>query len=226
MKNQNLKLLLSAIFKTLCGFGIMSLLLFLPAGTFQYFGAWYLVALLFVPMLIMGTLLFIKSPQLLQRRLQSKEDRSVQQGVIKYSALIFVAGFILASFDYRYQWSHVPVWLTHASALLFLGGYALYAEVMRENIWLSRNIQVEENQQVVSSGLYGIVRHPMYTATIAMFLSIPLILGSWVSFAIFMLYIPIIVRRILDEEKLLLTQLNGYDQYCQKLRWRLIPGVW
>ena len=226
MKSRDTSLLLSAIVKMIMGFVIIGLLLFIPAGTIHYYHAWYLMALLFIPMIIVGVVLWMQSPELLQKRLQSKEERSPQQGVVKLSGLIFVIGFVLSGLDFRLGWSQVPLWLTHTAALLFLLGYAMYAEVMRENVWLSRNIQVVQEQQVVTTGLYGVVRHPMYTATLFMFLSIPLILGSWWALAILALYIPIIVIRILDEEKLLVAQLKGYDDYCRNLRWRLIPGIW
>ena len=170
--------------------------------------------------------MLVKSPDLLQRRLDSKEKRHTQQGVVKYSGLLFVIGFIVAGLDYRWGWSSMPYWLSFSGAALFLIGYAIYGEVMRENIWLSRTIQVEKEQKVISTGLYGIVRHPMYSATLLMFIPIPLILGSWWAMPIFFLYIPIIVRRILDEESLLLNELDGYKEYCANLRWRLIPFIW
>lgn len=220
------KLLLTAATKAIAGCVIMGLLIFAPAGTLSYQGAWLLLGILFVPMTVMGIIMYIKSPELLRRRLASKEKRSTQQGVIKLSGMIFIAGFIIAGLDYRWGWSTVPQWVTYGSALLFLIGYALYGEVMRENVWLSRTVRVEEEQEVVTTGLYGIVRHPMYTATLLMFLAMPLVLGSWWAGLVFTLYIPVIVRRILDEEKLLLTELKGYNEYCSSLRWRLIPYIW
>lgn len=220
------KLLLTAATKAIAGCVIMGLLIFAPAGTLSYHGAWLLLGILFIPMTIMGIVMFTKSPELLRRRLASKEKRSTQKGVIKLSGVIFIAGFIIAGLDYRWGWSTVPQWVTYGSVLLFLMGYALYGEVMRENVWLSRTVRVEEEQEVVTTGLYGIVRHPMYTATLLMFLAMPLVLGSWWACLVFTLYIPVIVRRILDEEKLLLTELKGYNEYCSSLRWRLIPYIW
>ena len=220
------KLLLTAATKAIAGCVIMGLLIFAPAGTLSYQGAWLLLGILFVPMTVMGIIMYIKSPELLRRRLASKEKRSTQQGVIKLSGLIFVAGFIIAGLDYRWGWSDVPQWVVYGSALLFLVGYALYGEVMRENVWLSRTVRVEDEQEVITTGLYGIVRHPMYTATLLMFLAMPLVLGSWWAGLIFTLYIPVIVRRILDEEKLLRAELKGYNDYCLKLCWRLIPYIW
>lgn len=223
---KKMSLLIKALTKGIVGLLVMILLLFLPAGTLQYEGAWLLLAILFVPMLVMGVVMYLKSPELLQRRLQSKEERTTQQGVIKYSALLFVAGFVVAGLDYRLVWTAVPQWLVGVSALLFLVGYGLYAEVMRENVWLSRTVHVESEQQVISTGLYGIVRHPMYTASLLMFLSMPLVLGSYWAAIIFLFYIPIIVRRIFDEESLLRNELQGYVAYCDKVRWRLIPFIW
>lgn len=222
----NLRLLLLALIKGLTGFALMALLLFLPAGTMSYKGAWLLLAILFIPMLLMGIIMSIKSPELLRRRLESKEKRDVQQGVIKYSGLLFIAGFVVAGLDFRFGWSAIPQWVAHGSALLFLVGYAMYAEVLRENVWLSRTVHVENEQEVITTGLYSIVRHPMYTATLFMFLSMPLVLGSWWAALILLLYIPTIVSRILDEEKLLRCELKGYNEYCSRLRWRLIPFVW
>lgn len=223
---ENIKLLSTALIKALAGFAMMALLLFLPAGSLAYKGAWLLMGILFTPMLLMGIVMFYKAPQLLRRRLQSKEKRNVQQGVIKYSGLLFIVGFVVAGLDYRWGWSVMPQGVVYVGVLLFLMGYAMYAEVLRENVWLSRTIQVESEQEVITTGLYGIVRHPMYTATLLMFLSMPLVLGSWWALLVFLFYIPIIVSRIRDEEKLLGNQLKGYDEYCKKLRWRLLPHVW
>ena len=184
------------------------------------------MGVLFVPMLILGVVMWFRSPDLLRRRLDSKEKRQTQQGVIKYSGLLFIIGFIVAGLDYRWSWSVVPSWVSYSGVVLFLVGYALYGEVMRENVWLSRTIHVDSEQQVVSTGLYGVVRHPMYTATLLMFLSIPLILGSYVSLIVFLFYIPLLVVRIGDEERLLRSELKGYNEYCNRVRWRLIPYVW
>lgn len=226
MNNMTLRLIVSAATKMALGIAIIALLLFLPAGTWAYSGAWRFVALLFIPMLIMGIAMLILSPELLSRRLQAKEERTTQQGVVRFSALIFILGFVVAGFDFRFGWSAMPTWAIHTASLLFILGYALYAEVMRQNVWLSRNITVEAGQEVITTGLYGIVRHPMYSATVIMFLAIPFILGSLWAVIPFLLYIPIIVIRILDEERLLHNELRGYTDYCGKVRWRLLPLIW
>lgn len=219
-------LAIGGVLKFTAGLGIMTLLLFLPAGTIHYAGGWRLLLTLFCPMLIFGIVLLIKSPKLLERRLHSKERRNVQSGVIRLSGLIFFAGFVVAGLDFRFCWSSVPQAVIYAAEAIFIAGYILYAEVMRENEWLSRTIEVSEGQQVVSTGLYAIVRHPMYAATLLIFLTMPLILGSWWAFAIFTIYIPTIVIRILDEERLLHEELDGYRAYCQKVRWHILPFIW
>ena len=220
------KLLLNAAIKGVMGFVLVALLIFAPAGTIEFNNGWLFMGILFIPMLIMGIVMWLWCPDLLRRRLDSKEKRNTQQGVVKFSGLLFIIGFVIAGLDYRLGWSSIPNWVSLCGAALFLIGYALYGEVMRENMWLSRTIHVEDDQKVVTTGLYSIVRHPMYTATLLMFLPIPIILGSWWAIPIFSLYIPIIIRRILDEESLLLNDLSGYTEYCNKLRWRLIPFVW
>ena len=177
-------------------------------------------------MLIFGIVLVIAAPDLLARRLKSKEKRSVQSGIIRFSGLMFIAGFVVAGLDFRFVWSVVPQAVVYTAEALFLISYILYAEVMRENEWLSRTVEVSVGQTVVSTGLYSIVRHPMYTTTVLLFLTMPLILGSWWAFAIFMLYIPMIVARIIDEERLLAVELDGYAEYCKCVRWRLLPFVW
>ena len=219
-------LVLNGLVKYIAGLVIMALLLFLPAGTMHYLGGWRLLLLLFVPMLIFGIVLVIAAPDLLARRLKSKEKRSVQSGIIRFSGLMFIAGFVVAGLDFRFVWSVVPQAVVYTAEALFLISYILYAEVMRENEWLSRTVEVSVGQTVVSTGLYSIVRHPMYTATVLLFLTMPLILGSWWAFAIFMLYIPMIVARIIDEERLLAVELDGYAEYCKRVRWRLLPFVW
>ena len=219
-------LVLNGLVKYIAGLVIMALLLFLPAGTMHYLGGWRLLLLLFVPMLIFGIVLVIAAPDLLARRLKSKEKRSVQSGIIRFSGLMFIAGFVVAGLDFRFVWSVVPQAVVYTAEALFLISYILYAEVMRENEWLSRTVEVSVGQTVVSTGLYSIVRHPMYTATVLLFLTMPLILGSWWAFAIFMLYIPMIVARIIDEERLLAVELDGYAEYCKCVRWRLLPFVW
>lgn len=221
-----LRLIISAATKMALGIAIIALLLFLPAGTWAYSGAWRFVALLFIPMLIMGIAMLILSPELLSRRLQTKEKRTTQQGVVRYSALIFIVGFVVAGLDFRNEWSELPSWAIHTASTLFIIGYALYGEVMRENIWLSRTITVESEQEVITTGLYSVVRHPMYSATVLMFLSIPFILGSLWAVIPFLCYIPIIVIRIFDEEKLLRKELRGYTDYCNLVRWRLVPLIW
>ena len=212
--------------KYLLGVGVVALLIFLPAGSLGYWQGWLLMATLFVPILIAGVVMLIKSPALLESRLKAKEGQREQDVVVKLSGLLFVAAFVVAGFNWRYAWLVLPNWIVWSAAVVFILCYLLYAEVMRENAWLSRTIEVSENQKVVSTGLYGIVRHPMYTATVVLFLSMPLILGSWWAFGVFLLYIPMIVARIIDEERLLAAELDGYAEYCTQVRWRLLPFVW
>ena len=221
-----MKLLISAITKYLMGITLMGTLIFFPAGTLHWSNAWLLMAILFIPMFLMGIVMYVKSPELLTKRLNNKEKRSTQKNVVALSGLIFIGGFVIAGLNYRFGWHTLPNYISYIFATIFIIGYALYAEVMRENTYLSRTIEIQENQTVVSTGLYGIVRHPMYMATILMYLSIPLILGSILSLAIFLLYLPIIARRINDEEQLLKSELPGYTEYCQKVRWRLIPFIY
>ncbi|MBE5939222.1 MAG: isoprenylcysteine carboxylmethyltransferase family protein [Lachnospiraceae bacterium] len=221
-----MKLIFSALTKAIVGMVFVGLLLFLPAWTVNYPGAWLFMALLFVPMVILGVVLFIKAPELLEKRLNHKEKEKTQQGVIAFSALIFPAGFILSALDFRFGWSTVPMWLVIAASVIFLFGYMMYAEVMRENAYLSRTVEVQENQTVISTGLYGIVRHPMYLATFLMFLPLPLILGSFYGLIPFALYPVIIVIRILNEEKVLVEGLAGYEEYKKKVKYRLIPFIW
>ena len=221
-----MKLLLSALTKLILGFVLVGALLFLPAWTFAYPNAWLFIALLFVPMLLMGALLFAKAPALLGKRLNNKEKEKTQKGVIALSGLIFPIGFIVSALDFRFGWSRVPLWLVILSSVLFLLGYGMYAEVMRENAYLSRTVEVQEGQKVISTGLYGVVRHPMYLATLLMFLPLPLILGSFWGLIAFAFYPIIIVIRILNEEKLLKAELEGYADYQKKVKHRLIPFVW
>ena len=197
---QKTKLFLSALTKFLCGLVLVGALLFLPAGSFAFTGGWIFIGLLFIPMLILGAVLLIKAPELLEKRLGAKEKENTQKGVVALSGLLFLAGFIIAGLDYRFGWSHVPTWLVIVASVILLASYALYAEVMRENAYLSRTIEVQEGQKVVSSGLYGIVRHPMYAVTIWLFLSIPLVLGSFFSLLCFLPYPIIMVVRLLNEE--------------------------
>ncbi len=221
-----MKLLLDGILKFIAGFVCIGGLLFLPAWTLNYPGGWLLLALLFVPMLAMGIVLFVKAPALLEKRLNNKEKEKTQQGVIALSGLIFPIGFVVSSFDFRFGWSEVPLWLVVLSSILFLFGYGMYAEVMRENAYLSRTVEVQEHQVVVSTGLYGIVRHPMYLATLFLFLPMPLILGSFWGVLPFGFYIVVIVLRIFNEEAVLVAGLEGYDSYKKKVKYRLIPFVW
>ena len=221
-----MKLLFSAITKLVVGLAAIATLLFAPAGTFSFPGAWRLIALLFIPMLIIGIVFYIWAPSTLQRRMRAKEERSQQKGVVAMSGLLFLVCFIIAGLDFRFGWSSIPSWVLITSGSVFLLSYGMYAEVMRENEWLSRSIEVAEGQKVVSTGLYGIVRHPMYTATIGMFLAMPIILGSWWAFLVMLPYITVIMSRIKDEENLLLSELEGYKEYTQKVRWKLIPYIW
>lgn len=208
------------------GILLVMLLLFLPAGTLRYAGGWRFLFVLFVPMLIMGLVLLKKNPELLKRRLDAKEKQRTQKAVVLLSLLMFVGGFILAGLDFRFDWVQLPRFVPRIAAVIFLIGYAMYAEVMRENAYLSRTVKVQEGQKVVDTGLYGIVRHPMYTATILMFPMIPLILGSLAALPVFLLYPAIIVRRIGNEEKVLAKELSGYDAYLKKVKYRLFPKIW
>ena len=205
---------------------LLSVLLFLPAGTVRFPGALRLMALLLIPMLLLGAVLFVRSPALLEKRLHSKEKEAVQAGVIAASAVMFVLSFVLAGLDFRFGLTHVPGWLVNLACVLLLASYALYAEVMRENAYLSRTVEVQENQKVVDTGLYGIVRHPMYAVTLVLFLSMPLVLGSWLSLIVLLAYPVIIAARIKDEERVLLQGLPGYAEYTQRVRWRILPFIW
>lgn len=221
-----MKLLLKALIKFMIGLAFVGALLFLPAGTFAYMNAWLFIGLLFVPIFILGAVLFIKSPELLEKRLNAKENENTQKGVVAVSGLLFFAGFIVAGLDFRYGWSRVPQWAVILASVILLASYALYAEVMRENAYLSRTIEVQENQKVVDTGLYGVVRHPMYAVTLWLFLAIPIVLGSWWSLLCFLPYIIVIVIRIKNEEKVLEAGLDGYTEYKKRVKYRLIPFVW
>ena len=222
----NIKLMASAGIKLLMGLVLVGLLIFLPAGTLCFFNGWLLVAVLFVPMLIAGVVMAVCSPRLLKKRLNTKEKESEQKSVVAMSGIMFIAAFVVAGLNYRYVWTVMPSWAVWSAVALFLLSYAMYAEVMRENAYLSRTIEVQEGQTVIETGLYGIVRHPMYSATILLFLSMPLVLGSLPSFVIMLVYIPLIVKRIKNEEKVLLAGLDGYEAYCGKVKYRLLPFVW
>lgn len=208
------------------GLILVGLLLFLPAGTFAYPQGWLLMGILFVPMFIAGLIMMKKSPELLRKRLNVKEEQAEQKAVIALSGLMFLASFIVAGLNFRFGWIRLPLWVSYAAALLFLAGYVLYAEVLRENVWLSRTVEVQENQKVIDTGLYGIVRHPMYMSTLILFLAMPLVLGSVISFVIMLLYIPIIAKRIRNEEQVLENGLEGYAEYRKRVRYKVIPFVW
>jgi protein-S-isoprenylcysteine O-methyltransferase Ste14 len=221
-----MRLILSALTKFILGLALVGALLFLPAWTLDYTGAWLFLGVLFIPMLLMGIVMLCKSPDLLRKRLDGKEKQATQRGVVGLSGLMFLGGFIVSALDHRFGWSCVPLWCVIAASVLFLGGYAMYAEVMRENVYLSRTIEVQEGQRVIDTGLYGIVRHPMYSATLLLFLSMPIVLGSVWSFLIFLAYPFIIAARLKDEEKFLEEELEGYREYKKKVKYRLIPFIW
>lgn len=220
------KLFVSAISKFLLGVVLVGTLIFLPAGSFAYWNGWLLMGILFVPMFCAGLVMMAKNPELLKKRLDAKESELEQKKVIALSGLIFLAAFVTAGLGYRFGWPMLPAWAVWIAAALFLAAYLLYAEVLRENTFLARTVSVQEGQTVVDTGLYGIVRHPMYAATLILFLSMPLVLGSWIAFLILLLYIPIIVKRIRNEEQVLTEGLSGYADYCKKVKWRLVPFVW
>ena len=221
-----MKLLISALIKFLIGLLLVGLLIFLPAGTLAYPGGLLFLCLLFIPMLLMGIVMLARARDLLAKRLDAKEKQAAQKGVQSLAGLVFMAGFVLAGLDFRFGWSDVPLPVVIAASVIFLIGYGFYAEVMRENAYLSRTVKVEEGQTVISTGLYGIIRHPMYTASILMFLSIPLVMGSWYALIPFALYPALMVIRVLDEEKLLTAELEGYAAYKSKVKYRLIPFIW
>jgi protein-S-isoprenylcysteine O-methyltransferase Ste14 len=221
-----MKLLAEALTKFTCGLVLVGALLFLPAGSLDYGYGWLLLGVLFGPMLVAGFVMLFRSPDFLAKRLDAKEKQAAQKGVLALSGLMFIGGFVVAGLDYRFGWSDMPTAVVVTAVVLFLLAYGLYAEVMRENAYLSRTIQVQEGQKVVDTGLYGLVRHPMYMATLLLFLMIPLILGSWYALILFMAYPAIIIIRLKDEEALLAKELPGYAQYMQKVKYRLIPFVW
>ena len=220
------KLLFQALAKFTLGFLLTALFLFVPAGTLHFWNGKLLMAVLFVPMFLAGLVMFFKAPALLRRRLHAKEQQEQQKGVIAWSGLLFVAAFVLAGLGFRFGWLMLPRWLSLVTAAVFLLGYALFAEVLRENEYLSRTVEVQAGQRVVDTGLYGVVRHPMYLATVLMFLAMPLILGSLYSFAVMLGYLPIIAARIRGEEELLGRELKGYREYKGRVRYRLIPHIW
>ena len=215
-----------AIGKLLMGLALLALLLFLPAWTLYYPQAWLFLGILFIPMILVGIVLFVKSPELLEKRLDAKEEESEQRSVVALSGLMFLAAFIFAGLSFRFGWLMLPFPVSIAAAVVFLAGYVMYAEVLRENTYLSRTIEVQEDQKVIDTGLSGVVRHPMYLATVILFLAMPLILGSVISFLITLFYIPIIAKRIRNEELVLEEGLPGYREYKEKVKYRLIPFLW
>ncbi len=221
-----MKLFLQAITKFLLGIVLVGVLIFLPAGTFSFFNGWLFMGILFVPMFIAGIVMMFKNPELLKKRLNEKETQQEQSLVIKLSGLMFLAGFIVAGLGFRFHWYTLPRFAVLTASVVFLVAYILYAEVLRENTYLSRTIEVQENQKVVDTGLYGIVRHPMYSVTLLLFLSMPIVLGSIYSFLIFLVYPFIIAKRIKNEEEFLEKELDGYREYKQKVEYRLIPFIW
>ena len=221
-----MKLACSALIKFAFGLLLVGVLLFLPAGSFSYGNGWLFIGLLFVPMLILGIVLLVKAPALLAKRLGAKEKENTQRGVVAAAGLLFVAGFVVAGLDFRFGWSEMPSWVVISASAILLISYALYAEVMRENAYLSRTVEVQADQRVIDTGLYGIVRHPMYAVTLWLFLSIPLVLGSWWSLLCFVPYIAVIAIRIKNEEKVLEAGLVGYTEYKKRVKYRLLPFVW
>lgn len=221
-----MKLAFGALTKFLAGLFLVGALLFLPAGSFGYVNGWLFLGLLFIPMLILGTVLLLRAPALLQKRLSAKETERTQRGVVALSGLLFVTGFVVAGLDYRFGWSQVPAWVVAVASAVLLISYALYAEVMRENVYLSRTVEVQRDQRVIDTGLYGIVRHPMYAVTVWLFLSIPVVLGSWWALLCFLPYVAVIVLRIRNEERVLETGLAGYAEYKTRVRYRLFPWIW
>ena len=220
------RLFVQAIAKFLAGLIIVAALLFLPAGTFAWRQAWLLLGILFVPMFCAGLVMMAKSPELLRKRLNAKEEQNEQKAVVALSGVMFLAAFVLAGLNFRFRWVVLPDWVSWAAAIVFLAAYGLYAEVMRENEYLSRTIEVQDGQKVVDTGLYGIVRHPMYAATVLLFLAMPLVLGSLLSFIVMLLYLPIIGKRIRNEEQVLEAGLPGYAEYMTSVRFRLFPYIW
>ena len=222
----NIKLFFQAIIKFILGILITGILLFVPANTINYWNGWLLMGLLFVPMFIVGIIMMIKSPELLRKRLNVKEKENKQKQVVLLSGLMFLIGFVIAGLNYRYVWTTIPNYIVTISSVIFIIAYIIYAEVLRENAYLSRTVEVEENQKVIDTKMYGIVRHPMYAATVLMFLSMPLILGSIISFVIFLVYPFIINKRIKNEEEMLEKELAGYSDYKKKVKYKMIPFIW
>lgn len=222
----NNNLVIQSLSKFFIGFIIVGLLLFLPAGSLRFWNGWLLIVALFVPMFVVGLVLLKKNPDLLRKRLNAKEEQLEQKKVVAFSGMLFVAAFVVAGLNWRYHWFSLPIWAVALATLLFLFAYILYAEVLRENTYLSRTIEVQENQKVIDTGLYGIIRHPMYMATTLLFITMPLVLGSFISFLIMLLYLPLIAKRIRNEEIVLEEGLAGYTEYKQRVKYRLIPFIW
>ena len=220
------KLFIRAIIKITSGLVLVGMLLFVPAGSFGYWQGWLLLGILFIPMFIAGLIMMKKSPDLLRKRLNAKEEQDEQKTVIALSAIMFLAAFVAAGLNFRFGWIQLPAWVSYVFSVVFLLAYVLYAEVMRENAYLSRTVEVQEDQKVVDSGLYGIVRHPMYMSTLLLFLAMPMVLGSVISLVIMFAYIPIIAKRIRNEEKVLEEGLAGYAEYKKKVRHKVIPFIW
>ena len=221
-----MKLLANALIKFISGFLLVAALLFLPAGTWAYPNAWLFIALLFIPMLTLGVWLYLKAPELLKKRVGGREKERTQKAVVAVSGLAFVLSFVLCALDFRFGWTELPDWLVVSSAVIQLASYGLYAAVMKQNAYLSRTVEIQQGQKLVDTGLYGIVRHPMYTATVLMFLAMPLVLGSWIGCGIMLVYPAVIVSRIKNEEKVLSDGLEGYEEYKLKVRYRLLPFIW
>ena len=221
-----MKLFLEAIAKFTAGLLMVGALIFLPAGTLHFWEGWLLMGVLFGPMFLAGLVMLAKTPEFLAKRLDAKEKQAAQKGVLAFSGLMFIGGFMVAGLDHRFDWSRMPLWVNIAAGALFLVFYGLYAEVMRENAYLSRTIKVEAGQTVVDTGLYGIVRHPMYMASILLFLMMPIVLGSWYALIVFAIYPAVIVVRLKDEEELLTRELSGYAEYKKKVKYRILPFIW
>lgn len=220
------KLFVAALVKFAAGFAIVGLLLFLPAGSLDWWQGRLFMAILFAPMFVAGLVMMVSAPDLLRKRLGADESEDDQKAVLALSAIMFIASFVVAGLGFRFGWATLPTWASWVGAAVFLVSYALYTEVMRENAYLSRTVEVQDGQHVVDTGLYGIVRHPMYSVTLLLFLSMPIVLGSPFSFVIMLAYLPIITRRIRNEEQVLSKGLAGYEEYMARIRWRLVPGIW